>query len=631
MEARLMNHLKNMLLFILLLSSGSCQNDLFLEFCGTWRHGRNPMSLNINLSTGCSGVYVSANESSLSVIGKITSQCTNFDVIPLNKYGLESEEDSDFCLHWQPLLDQLTLQIGGENIILCSPASPGNSCCTDLTHGSNDPEATYGIVNAKIRNDLVTDKTVAGYNFEGRHANCKLLCEQQVDRSSYMMRYQNSELPCSRKYELDLDNKSSGSSFQSENTPYVFIPPDVKPTAKVSKAAITFHKNNSVFQEGYDEVRLLNDVVEITVENEIITGLSDPIKICFKHDAIAKNHARTCVSWDTRRDPWQVKWVRDGCETRIRGDEDTECLCNHLTYFTVLVQLQPRPVRHLQALTCITSVGCAVSFISAVALIVFFCRKKKRSKEQSIPIHLGLAVSLASLSLLFFFTGVLANVGGESVCKWVGALLHYSLLSSFIWMGVEVFHTFWLVHMVFRPSPKTCVWYLVGFGVPVVPVVVLSAVGGVYGLTEVAPAHDVSNPYLMCWMKWQDHKAFLAHCLTNLTTLAILVLSGMVMLFLVYREIRTRDEWKQNRVAFLSIWGLSCLFGTTWGLAFLDFGPLSDVILFLSCILNSSQGFLLMLRFCMLDWIRKQASGSVLGSTSSGSTRQHMLQTSEKS
>lgn len=85
-------------------------------------------------------------------------------------------------------------------------------------------------------------------------------------------------------------------------------------------------------------------------------------------------------------------------------------------------------------------------------------------------------------------------------------------------------------------------------------------------------------------------KALLAHYFTNMTTLVALVCSGIVMLLLVYRQIRTRDEWRQNRVAFFSIWGLSCLFGTTWGLTFLDYGPLSDVILFLSCILNSFQG-----------------------------------------
>lgn len=92
-----------------------------------------------------------------------------------------------------------------------------------------------------------------------------------------------------------------------------------------------------------------------------------------------------------------------------------------------------------------------------------------------------------------------------------------------------------------------------------------------------------------CWMK-TSQKAMLAHYCTNMTLLGLLVFSGFVMLYMVYRQIRSRDEWKQNRVAFFSIWGLSCLFGTSWCLAFLDFGFLSTFILFLFSILNSFQG-----------------------------------------
>lgn len=75
-----------------------------------------------------------------------------------------------------------------------------------------------------------------------------------------------------------------------------------------------------------------------------------------------------------------------------------------------------------------------------------------------------------------------------------------------------------------------------------------------------------------------------------MTILVVLVFSGLVMLYFVYRQIRSREEWRQNRVAFLSMWGLSCLFGTTWVLAFLSFGPLSELFVFLFCILNSLQG-----------------------------------------
>ncbi|XP_017281398.1 adhesion G-protein coupled receptor G1 [Kryptolebias marmoratus] len=635
MEARLTDRLMTAFFIIIILSTGSCENDLFLKFCGIWHHGKNPLSLNVGLSTGCSKFFVSANESSLSINGNITSQCRRFDVIPLKRYKLDSEKDIHFCVHWEPMLDQLMLQLGDMNFILCKPSSSPASCCTDLSDDTREPNASYGIFNGMIKGDLVQSQTITGYNFKGAETPCKELCEQAKQKGSDWTK--SFELPCAEKSESEMEKGFSGTNVTSDyfhSAPTVYVPPAVKPdTTMKSKVVITFYKNNSLFQEGFKTSNLLNDVVEVTVENEVIVDLPKPIRMNFPHDVIPKNHARQCVSWDTRKDPWAVNWLPDGCETQTKGAKHTECLCNHLTYFSVLVHPNLRPVRHLLALTAISSLGCALSFISCIALIVFFWRNRRRSKEQSLSIHVGLAVSLAFLSLLFFLTAVLANVVGERVCVWVGALLHYATLSSLTWMGIQVFHTFWLVYVVFRPSPKPYMWYLIGFGLPLVPVVILAAVGGFYGMTQVVPEDDVANPYRMCWLKTdtESDKTFLAICLTNMTAVAVLVISGALMLFVVYREIRTRDEWQQKRVAFLSIWGLSCLFGTTWGLVFLEFGPLSDFILFLSCILNSFQGFFLMLRFCMLDWIRKQANGSVLGSTSSGSTRQHMLQASEKS
>ena len=36
-------------------------------------------------------------------------------------------------------------------------------------------------------------------------------------------------------------------------------------------------------------------------------------------------------------DPLQVKWSEEGCVTHQKGAEHTECLCYHMTYFSVLV------------------------------------------------------------------------------------------------------------------------------------------------------------------------------------------------------------------------------------------------------------------------------------------------------
>ncbi|XP_062273683.1 adhesion G-protein coupled receptor G1-like [Scomber scombrus] len=612
-------------ILIILISTVSSQVDW--DFCGTWQHGRGSLNLNINLTTGCNHMLISANENSLSISGQITAQCMRSEVLPLDQYGLHSGEESDFCLYWEPLLDQMKLQIGGMNLTLCWPTGLPDSCCTGLTDGPKSPTALYGIANTTIKDDPTAIETRTFYNFTGDLTSCKTLCPSVSQAST------QDNMNCAPSSEVEMKEDFKGQIITSpimkgvppESATAVYLPPSLKQAAKNhSKVVCTFFKNNSLFQDGHEKGRILNDVVGITVKNEVIKDLPEQIRITFHHDVIPKMHSRKCVSWDTRKDPIKVHWLGDGCETLQKGANHTECLCDHMTYFAVLVQLEDKPVRHLLALTTITSLGCAVSVISCIVLIIFLCRKRK-SKEQSLPIHLGLAASLTFLNLLFFFTGILANVGGEGVCVWVGAALHYALLSSFFWMGIEVFHTFWLVHVVFYPSPKPYVWNLVGFVLPAVPVIVLAAVGDIYGLREVVPSDDVSNPYRMCWMK-NNSKAWLAHYFTTMTILPILVITGMVMLFLVYREIRTRDEWRQNRVAFLSIWGLSCLYGTTWGLTFLDIRPLSEYIIFLFCILNSFQGFFLMLRFYMLDWMRKQSGSSSLGSTSTGSTRQHMLQ-----
>lgn len=97
---------------LLLSPSASSENDWDLNFCGTWRHGKGSLSLTVDISTGCNGISISANRSSLSIDGQITAHCRHSDVIHLTKqFGLDSAEESNFCLYWEPLLDQLTLQV----------------------------------------------------------------------------------------------------------------------------------------------------------------------------------------------------------------------------------------------------------------------------------------------------------------------------------------------------------------------------------------------------------------------------------------------------------------------------------------------------------------------------------------
>lgn len=87
-----------------------------------------------------------------------------------------------------------------------------------------------------------------------------------------------------------------------------------------------------------------------------------------------------------------------------------------------------------------------------------------------------------------------------------------------------------------------------------------------------------------------NDKSRLAHYIVNMGLLVVVMSSGMVMLFYVVRKILKMQVLKNRYGVFLSIWGITCLFGTTWGLSFLDFGPFSEAALFLFCIINSLQG-----------------------------------------
>lgn len=397
----------------------SGEDDRNLKFCGTWHHGKGPLKLNVNLTVGCEKIVVSADESALSVTGQITAQCNSTVTVPL--HILPTEDKTPFCVSWEPLVDQLKLKIDQEVFSLCSPVPLKDYCCTHMSHGANTYEAGFGIANGHMQNDLVSHKTWASYEFNGSVINCREAFCGKVTQSSQQgnMSDKSEENPCAETTALKLKDDVEGynvtlkphTGVEPKDIPSIHLPSALKKAVKSNNEVICTHfRNNSLFQELQTNAKVLSDVVSITIDNEIIKDLPEPIKIGFHHEVIPKTHTRKCVSWDTRKDPLKVNWLDEGCETQVKGEKQTECHCNHLTYFTVLVQLEPKPVRHLLALTAITSLGCAVSLISCIALIVYLCRKSRRGKELSIPIHLGLAVSLALLNLLFFFTGVLANV-----------------------------------------------------------------------------------------------------------------------------------------------------------------------------------------------------------------------------
>uniref|UniRef100_A0A671SHZ8 Adhesion G-protein coupled receptor G5-like n=1 Tax=Sinocyclocheilus anshuiensis TaxID=1608454 RepID=A0A671SHZ8_9TELE len=631
------------LLFIL---GQATENDRDFKMCGAWRHGSASRNLKYDLKTGCKEIEISANESTLSIQGSITAKCTQSSSINLKSNPLQNQ--SQFCVFWEPLLDLLIMQVNGKNHTLCRPNGLQGTCCTDLSPGDQETAALYGIVNGSIQGDTISYDVMEKYTFRGDTINCKKkfcdeaskkpcganMIEEVVMKSNERGRV---ELPCAQSTVIEMKEGFTGLNFTlpaprtlaSNMIPSVYLPSCLKSKSRsTSKVVCTYYKDKALFQGGSSDAVLLDDIVGLSVENESIKNLSEPVRIRFHHSPLPTNHSRRCVSWDTRQ-YIEVNWTYDGCETVEIHDRETECSCNHLTYFAILVQVEQKAtVRHLKALTFITAVGCAVSLVSCLVLFYWLCKRRGKKTQISL-VHRGLVVAIFLLCLFFILAGALANVGDEIVCKITGSLLHYALLSTLCWMAMEVFHTFLLIRKVFNSTLPPWIFYLGGFGLPVLLVGILLLIGDIYGKRSIVPSDDVNNTYHMCWML-QNEKSLLAHYIINVGLLAVVVSSGSVMLFVVVSEIRNRPDWKKIHVAFLSIWGLTCLFGTTWSLGFLDFGPLSEAILFLFCIINSLQGFFLMLRYYALEQMKKK-DRSISDGSSSGSSKQHMLQTHEKS
>ncbi|XP_052001556.1 adhesion G-protein coupled receptor G5-like [Xyrauchen texanus] len=629
--------------FLLILGQAT-ENDSDFQTCGTWRHGNVSRNLKYNLKIGCKEIMISANNNTLSIQGSITAKCTQSGSILLDSSPQKNQ--SNFCVFWEPLLDLLKVEVNGKDHTLCDSSGLHKNCCTDLSLGSQKNASLYGIVNGSIKGDIIQHNIMEEYVFHGASINCKKkICDEarQHGMIEEVVMKSNAKglvnLPCAQSTVIEMEEGFTGlnltlpapRSVPANTIPSVYLPSCLKSASrKKSKVVCTYYRNSAslkLFQRESTDSTLLDDVVGISVENEIITNLPEPVRIRFHHSTLPVNHPRRCVSLDTRKD--KVMWRLEGCQTVYINAEETECSCNKLTgtYFFILVQVEQRAsVHHLEALTYIIAVGCAVSLVSCLVLFYLLC-KRRGGQNQSSLVDCGLVVAIF-LQCLFILTGTLANVGNYTFCKITGALLHYALLSTLCWMTVKVFHTFLLFCCVLSSTLPPWVFYLAGFGVPAILVCRLLFIGDIYGLRNIVPSDEMTSLYRMCWMLYNE-KSRLAHYIINLGLLAVVVSSGVVMLFYVVIKFRNRSDWKNHRVAFLSIWGLICLFGTTWVLGFLDSCPLSKATLFLFLIIISLQGVFLMLRYCALERMTKRHEFSSDGG-STGSVMLHTLQAHEK-
>ncbi|NXF69772.1 AGRG3 protein, partial [Ciccaba nigrolineata] len=373
-----------------------------------------------------------------------------------------------------------------------------------------------------------------------------------------------------------------------------------------------------MFEEVNQTGQVLDDtVVGITVGDTSISGLQDPVQLTFAHGQLPNNVTPQCVFWDTSKGQ-AGGWSSSGCVTQP-GDKGTVCSCDHLTFFTLL--LNPALDRSTaQALIAVATIGCRVAMAFSIFAIAFciFLRCRFRSEDTlriNLGLHVNLVGSLLLLNLAFLLNSRLSGETQLGTCKVLGGLTHYCLLCCFTWMALEGSHLYLLFVKVLGTYihhylAKLC---LVGWGFPALVVGVAGVIGSYGEYSIQATDHQVIAR--LCWIT-SEH--VLVHYITNCGYFGLIFLFNMAVFGVVTQKScclqgtgvvqRDRKAWKVALVAM----GLFCLLGATWALVFLTHSTSSVPMLYLFTILNSLQGIFIFIWLVVLYYPKtKEITGSL--------------------
>ncbi|XP_032925698.1 adhesion G-protein coupled receptor G1-like [Catharus ustulatus] len=354
----------------------------------------------------------------------------------------------------------------------------------------------------------------------------------------------------------------------------------------------------TMFQDENSSQVLGDKVVSISLVDTVVANLSDPVVLTFFHDQLPRNVTPLCVFWQEDSSASSGSWDSYGCTT-VTGSSQTECRCNHLTYFAVLMVSSPEITSvHRNYLSIITYVGCLISALASICTIFFlYFRSKQRDQIMSMRIHMNLLVAIFLLDITFLISEHLA-ASSEAICRFGGLFLHFSLLSCLTWMGIEGYNLYRLVIEVFNAYHdhfllKLC---LAGWGVPFLCVMLILLAGwNNYGPLSIPIYESLdgrSTNATICWIT-----SPLIHNVVNLGFFSLVFLFNSIMLGAMVREILRQNKKGHKLKHVLALFGLSILLGIPWALIFFSFtsGVFCLVSLYIFTIINSLQGFLIFL------------------------------------
>ncbi|XP_038159022.1 adhesion G-protein coupled receptor G2-like [Cyprinodon tularosa] len=294
--------------------------------------------------------------------------------------------------------------------------------------------------------------------------------------------------------------------------------------------------------------------------------------------------------------------------------EDVTIMLHHLQPNRDVSRTQLDPANE-QILTIITYAGCGVSslFLGITLLTYMAFEKLRRDYPSQILINLSLA--LLGLNLVFLLNSWLSSWGLYGLCVAAASMLHYFLLASFTWMGLEAINMYFALVKVFNVYVPSYIlkFCALGWGIPLVICVTVlivnrDAYGGQLYTDADSTFKPLDNSDTFCWL--QDDVTFFVSVVAYAGLICLFNIGVFVVVLIQIRRMRFNSPAGTRRGLLQDLKGvasLTFLLGLTWTVGFFTWGPARVVLLYLFSGLNTLQGLFVFLFHCLLkENVRKQ-------------------------
>ncbi|NXY84507.1 AGRG2 protein, partial [Alcedo cyanopectus] len=380
-----------------------------------------------------------------------------------------------------------------------------------------------------------------------------------------------------------------------------------------SRVIFNFFKKTTVFQDlSLKNASLISSVISSSVANLTISNLKANVTVILQNIRPNQDNSTVrCVFWDFNKNGGHGGWSYEGCIVKESRVNETVCSCNHLTSFAVLMNLYGNtpssPTQEL-VLTFITYIGCGLSAIFLSITLVTYIAFEKIRRDYPSKILIQLCAALLLLNLVFLLDSWIALYDTEGLCIAVAVFLHYFLLVSFTWMGLEAFHMYLALVKVFNTYVRKYIlkFCIVGWGLPAVVVSIVLAVSpDNYGLVTTGKVSK-NRPDEFCWIK--NRVVFYVTAVGYFSLIFLINISMFIVVLIQLCRIKKKKQLGAQRKTIIqdlrSVAGLTFLLGITWGFAFFT---VNEVFTYLFTIFNTLQGFFIFIFYCVTkENVRKQ-------------------------